>query len=137
MSFHSEDMTDLDQPVTRRELREELEAAFARNLEVFSTKDDLKGFPTKDDPKGFAMKDHLKEFATKDDLFRVRDELRTHFTLFAESFKSDFAKLYDWAEANAAGLAARVEDIETGHSRRLLALETRVTRIENAKAGTS
>ena len=100
-------MTDLDRPVTRRELREELKA--------FTTKDDLKAF------------------ATKDDLFRVRDELRTHFDLVAESFKGDFAMLCDWAEANATGLAARVEDIETGHRRRLLALETRVSRIERAK----
>jgi len=115
-----EDMTDPDRPVTRRELREELEALFAR----LATKDDLKAFATKDD---------LKAFATKVDLHAMRDELRTHFDVVAEDFKKQFGMLYDWAQANVDSLAKRVESIEDGHGARLLGLETRVTRLEHQK----
>lgn len=106
-----EDMTDPDRPVTRRELREELEALFA----MLATKDDLQAF------------------ATKDDLKAMRDELRTHFDVVAEDFKKQFGMLYDWAHANVDSLAKRVEIIEDGHGGRLLAMETRVTRLEHQK----
>ena len=66
-------MTDLDRPVTHRELRAELEAV----LKTLATKEDLKAF------------------ATKDDLHALREELRTHFDMAAESFREQFANLYD------------------------------------------
>jgi hypothetical protein len=151
-------MTNLDQPVTRRELREELKAfatkedlkafatkedlnafatkedlkAFAtkEDLKAFATKEDLKAFATKDDLKAFPTKDDLKAFATKDDLLAMRDELRTHFDMVAESFKSDLANLYDWTQTSVGSLGVRVGAIETGHGGRLLSLETRVTSLE-------
>ncbi|OFV90905.1 MAG: hypothetical protein A3G76_13365 [Acidobacteria bacterium RIFCSPLOWO2_12_FULL_65_11] len=121
MPLPTDEMTEPNRSVTRRELREELEYFFARNLEVFATKDDLKAFPTKNDPKGFA---------TKDDLKGVRDELRDHFDAVAESFKDQFDRLFDWVHATTNSLAKRVETIEDGHGNRLLGLETRVTAIE-------
>jgi hypothetical protein len=140
-----EDMTDPDRPVTRRELREELEALFARlptkdDLRAFATKDDLRAFVTKDDLQAFATKDDLKPFARKDDLSATRaemnmrfSELRTHFDVVAEDFKKQFGMLYDWVHANVDNLAQRTESIENGHGGQLLRLETRVTRLENPK----
>jgi uncharacterized membrane-anchored protein YhcB (DUF1043 family) len=93
------DMTDPDRPVTRGELREELEAV-------------------------------LQTLATKEDLKAMRDELRTHFDIVAENFKSEFKDLHDWVAANVNSLATRVETIETDHGARLFGLETRMTRQE-------
>lgn len=117
MPAPADDMTDLDQPVTRRELRQELEAV-------------LKNLATKDDLKVFATKDNLKAFATKDDLKAMSEDLRRHFNTVAESFKADFNLLHDWVEANTSSLAERVGQLETGHGSRLFALETRVTALE-------
>jgi len=146
-------MTDPDRPVTRRELREELEAvlktlAAKEDLKAFATKEDLKAFATKEDLKAFATKEDLKAFATKEDLKlyatkedlkahptreemnRRFDELHTHFDVVAESFKSDFKNLHDWVEANIHGLARRLDTVETEHGARLLSLETRMSRRE-------
>ena len=138
-----EDMTEPDRPVTRRDLREELDYLFARNLEVFATKEDLRGVPTKDDLKGFVTKDDLKGiptkddpkgFATKDDVSEglkgLRDELRSHFDAVAESFTSQFGILHDALRANTIGLDKRVKATESGYGSRLLRLETRVTAVE-------
>ena len=166
-------MTDADRPVTRRELREELEYLFARSFEVFATKEDLKAFARKEDLKAFATKEDLKAFATKEDLkasatkadlkafatkadlkafatkadlkaFPTReemnkrfDDLRVHFNVVAEDFKSQFGDLHDWVKANTNSLATRVETIETGHGARLLSLENRATALEaDRKPGT-
>jgi hypothetical protein len=135
-----DDMMDLDRPVTRRELRTELEAvlktlATKEDLTAFATKEELKAFATKEDLKAFATKEELKAFATKEDLKaglrEVRDELRTHFDVVAESFRSQFGYLHDWVEANTTGVATRVEQLERGHGARLLSLEGRVTNLEN------
>ena len=101
-------MTDPDRPVTRRELREELEAV----LKTLATKEDLKAYPT------------------REEMNRRFDELRTHFDVVAESFKSEFKNLHDWVEANTKGLARRIDTIETEHGARLLGLETRMSRRE-------
>ena len=98
----ADDMANLDRPVTRRELREELQ-------------------------------EKLQVLATKEDLRKLRDELRTHFDVVAESFKSQFGALHDWVEANTNSLATRVEQLENGHGSRLLSLEGRVTHLENRK----
>ena len=78
-------MTDPDRPVTRRELREELEIV----LKTHATKEDLKA--------------GLRE---------LRDGLRTHFNVVAENFRSEFGSLHDWVEANTNSLATRVEHLE-------------------------
>jgi len=116
-------MNDLDRPVTRRELREELHA--------LATKEDLKAFPTKEDLNAYATK---KDFKTLREEMNGRfDELRTHFDVVGESFRSQFSSLHDWVEANTNSLATRVETLETGHGGRLLSLEGRVTRIEKRR----
>ena len=97
-------MTDPDRSMTRRELREELETV----LKTLATKEDLKA--------------GLRE---------LRDELRTHFNVVAEHFRSEFGSLHDWVEANTTSLATRVEQLENGHGARLLSLEGRVTHLEN------
>ena len=122
------DMTDPERPVTRRELREELEAV----LKTVATKDDLKIFATKEDLKAYATREDLKTFATKEDLMAMRDELRTHFNVVAEDFRYQVNNLYDWSIGNASGLKARIEAVETDHGKRLLSLETRMTRAENS-----
>lgn len=123
-------MTGLDQPVTRRELREELEAV----LKTLATKDDLKAFATKEDLKAFMTRDEaLRTFATKDDLKAMSEELRRHFDVVAESFKTHFNTLHDWVKANVNSLATRVETLETDHGSRLLNIEARVTAIEPSR----
>jgi hypothetical protein len=112
-----DDMTDPDRPVTRRELREGLEAV----LRTLATKEDLKAFATKED---------LKAYPTREEMNARFDELRTHFDVVTESFKSEFKNLHDWAEANVNSVALRVEKIEIGHGSRLVALETRMSRCE-------
>jgi hypothetical protein len=139
-----DDMTEPDRPVTRRELRQELEWL----LRHVVTKDDAKAFVTRKDAKAFATKQDLKAYATKDDLAAfgdqlradfqkalaaTRDELRTHFSVTTEAFKDEFRKLYDWSLANFGGLSKRVEAIETGHESRLFSLETRVTSVEHRR----
>src|SRR5438876_3278505 len=110
----SEEMPDLDRPATLRQLREELNNALQgyptkedakafltkedakafltkEDAKAFLTKEDAKAFLTKEDAKAFLTKEDGKAFATKDDLNSLRDELRTHFDVVAEQFKSDFA----------------------------------------------
>lgn len=110
-------MTDLDRPVTRRELREEIKGlATKEELKAFATKEDLKAFATKVDLKALATKEDLKAYATKDDLKaglrELGDELRTHFDVVAESFRGQFENLHDWVKANVNGLAMRVDQLE-------------------------
>jgi hypothetical protein len=136
----ADDMTDLDRPATRRELREELELTrreLREELELTrrGLREELQAFATKDELRKelqtFATKDELQVLATKEDLRKLRDELRTHFDVVAESFKSQFGTLHDWVEANTNSLATRVEQLENGHGARLLSLEGRVTHLEN------
>ncbi len=68
--------------------------------------------------------------ATKRDLRTLREELRQHidersaelrrhFDVTAESFKSDFANLFDWTESTASTMGKRIDGVES-----------RVTRLE-------
>jgi DNA anti-recombination protein RmuC len=156
-----DDMIEPDRPVTRRELREELEW-LVKNV---ATKNDLKAYATKDDlaalrqelKHGMAtmrhelrtelvvMRDELRTdfrgelVAMRDELrtdFRgelaaTRDELRTHFSVTTEAFKEQFSNLYDWSLTNVNGLSNRVDTIEAGQGGRIVSLETRVTRLEH------
>ena len=60
-------------------------------------------------------------FATKDDLHALREELRTHFDMVAESFRDQFANLYDWTLATTTALGNRTMTLEVGQR----TLETR------------
>ena len=71
----------------------------------------------------------LDQPATKRDI----EELHRHFDVAIESFKAEFANLYDWAHARISTITARVDHIETNHGGRLLGLETRVTRLEKRR----
>ena len=80
MAPASDDMPDLDRPVTRRELREELAAMTAELRGEFASKEDLRSFATKEDLRAevaamaaqlrteLASKEDLRGFATKEDL---------------------------------------------------------------------
>ena len=60
----------------------------------------------------------------------LRDELRTHFNIVAESLRADIQNMFDWMKANINGVTSRVDALETGHGARLTGLETRVTKLE-------
>jgi hypothetical protein len=107
MAPDSDDMPDLDRPVTRRELREELHELRA----------ELRGELASQAALDAAMKS-------------LRDELRTHFNIVAESLRADIHNMFDWMKANINGVTMRVDALETGHGARLTILETRVTKLE-------
>ena len=118
MPRNLETLTEPDRPVTRRELREELDAV----LQTLATKEDLKAFATKEELKAFATKEELKAFA---------DDIKGHFNAVTEHFKSEFFdKLHDWTHGNVEGLSSRVSFVERDHGDRLLDLDTRVTALE-------
>jgi hypothetical protein len=56
-----------------------------RRMDLFATKEDIKGFATKEDIKGFATKEDLKNFATKDDLakFATKEYIDAKLIYFA------------------------------------------------------
>jgi hypothetical protein len=119
-------------------MRAELEAALRNvatrdDLRAFATKEDLRAFATKEELRALATKDELRVFATKEDLREMRDELRTHFDVVAESFRAEFRTLHDWVEANVHGLATRIDTVEASHGGRLDALDGRVTRLERRR----
>ena len=133
MPNQPEDMTELDKPVTRRELRAELEAA----LKITATKDELTRLATKDDLTRLATKDDLKRYVTnedfKDSFAELRDEMRRHFAVLLESIRAEFRAYYDALAGMTERLTTRVEHLETDHGGRLLSLETRVTRLEKRR----
>jgi hypothetical protein len=108
MARDSDDMPDLDQPVTRRGLRAELQELRA----------ELRGELASQAALDAAMKS-------------LRDELRTHFNIVAESLRGDIRNMFDWMKANINGVTSRVDALETGHGTRLTALEMRVTKLES------
>ena len=75
---------------------------------------------------GFAEMRAYVDFSMKS----VRDELRTHFDMVAESLRGDIHNMIDWMRANINGITSRVDALETGHGTRLTALETQVTKLE-------
>jgi len=60
----------------------------------------------------------------------LRDELRTHFDVIAESLRADFRNMFDWMKANMTSVTSRVGVLETDHGGRLTTLEGRVARLE-------
>jgi hypothetical protein len=131
-------MAESGRPVTAGELREQLQAYPTKAdlraaLQDYATKADLEALRADLEDFRTSLEEELKRYATKDDLLAVRDELRTHFDTVADRFTDQFKYLHDWVDANANGLAVRVDALETGHGARLLALETRVTALESQR----
>jgi hypothetical protein len=91
MAPASDDMADLDRPVTLRELRSELEQL---RTEMAT---------------GFAEMRGYVDFSTNS----LRDELRTHFDVTTESLRADFRNMFDWMKANMTSVTSRVEALET------------------------
>jgi len=89
-----EDMTDaeLDQPATRRDVRE------------LRTDVDTK--------LGELRADFDARFG----------ELRRHFDVVAESFRADFANLFDWTQSTTSTMGTRIDG-----------LDSRVTRLERRR----
>jgi hypothetical protein len=93
---------DLNQPLTRLELRAEL-----RQLQS-----ELRA-----------------ELVAKTDL-EAGDRLRTDCHAIAEGLRGDIRNLFDWMKSGINAVASRVNALETGHGARLRALETRITKLE-------
>jgi hypothetical protein len=122
MAPDSNDMSDLDRPVTHRELRTELQgfrqellaelrAEFATKAELQLVRADLQAGTEQlraETSAGFAEMRAYVDSSLKS----VRDELRVHFDLTAERFRSEFRNLYDWTLATTTSLATRVEALE-------------------------
>jgi hypothetical protein len=81
------DPSDMESPVTRRELREELQGfATKRDLEAFATKRDLEAFATKRDLEGWA---HQLDRMWDAKLAVILD---TRFESFRRTLEADFAR---------------------------------------------
>ena len=115
MAPGSDDMTDLDRPVTLRDLHD-VRAELRAELDELRT----------EMATGFAEMRGYVDFSVKSS----RDELRTHFDVIAESLRADFRSMFDWMKANMTSVTSRVDALETGHGARLTALEGRVTKLE-------
>jgi hypothetical protein len=121
MAPPEDDMTDLDRPVTKRDLAE------------FATKYDFAGFATKRDLAEFAF-DTKREIAElREATRRDVDDLHRHFDIVVESFKSEFRNLFDWVQTTTSTMGGRIDRLETDHGSRFLVLETRVTRLEKRR----
>ena len=94
MAPASDDMADLDRPVTLRELHYELEEL---RTEMAT---------------GFAELRAYVDFSVK----TSRDELRTHFDVVAESLRGDFRNMFDWMKANMTSVTKRVDALERGEN---------------------
>jgi chromosome segregation ATPase len=117
-------MTELDRPVTRRELRVELQALRTDLRTEFATKQELRSelerYATKEELRtqmeslqnematGFAEMRGYVDFSVTS----LRDELRTHFDVVAESLRGDFRNMFDWMKANMANVTSRLEALE-------------------------
>jgi hypothetical protein len=74
-------------------------------LPTLATKADLERFATKADLERFATKADLEPLATKVELASLREEIRRHFDVVAESLRDDIRLVAD----GLAHLTARLE----------------------------
>ena len=135
MAPDSDDMPDFDRPVTRRELRAELQEFRAElatktelRTELATIETALRGELASKaalEAAKIELRDHID--AT---MKSFRDEIRTHFNIVAESLRDDIRNMFDWMKANINGVTRRVDALETDHGTRLTTLETRVTKLE-------
>jgi hypothetical protein len=87
------DSTDMSTPVTRGELREELELfATKRDLESLATKRDLESLATKRDLDSLATKLELDSLATKRELELWGGALRAHIDRTEQRLSAELAR---------------------------------------------
>ncbi len=144
--------TDMSTPVTRGELREELEQLEIRidrrfeqveqKLEGCATKADLEGCATKADLERYATKADLERYATKLDLEawglalmdRMQAEIARHFGAFQEWMSAQFAAL-DEKYTDLPGRVGRLETTVYGPEGPRVRTEPRRRRRAGRRAG--
>ena len=128
---HDSAMTDqdLDHPATRRDLRT-LEVATRRGLRALETvlRDDMRALEARLEAKLEAKLD-----AKLDAINERTAELRRHFDVTAENFRTEFMNLFDWTNSKTSSLGTRLDRVETSHETRLTSVELRVTRLERRR----
>ena len=94
---------DLDQPATRRDVQA-LETATRRDLLALEARVDTRF-----------------------------DELRRHFDVVAESFKTEFRNLFDWTQTTTSTLGGRLDRLEVDHQARVGSVELHVAQLERLR----
>jgi hypothetical protein len=104
MPDRDDEMTDheLDQPATRRDLRHEV-LGLAEKLRSLE-----RHFDDRLSDQNEELRRHLD-----DRLKSQSEELRRHFNIVAESFKADFANLFDWAQSTTSTMGSRIDGVES------------------------
>ena len=96
---------ELDQPATRREL-------VALRRDVVLLEERLRShFDDKLNDKLSSQNEELRRYI--DGRLRSQsEELRRHFNIVAESFKADFANLFDWTQSTTSTMGSRIDGVE-------------------------
>lgn len=113
MPDREDEMTEqeLDRPATRRDLR----------LDVQRLEERLSSLERHVDDKLSSQSEELRHYLD-DRLRNQSEELRRHFNVVAESFRADFANLFDWTQSTTSTMGSRIDGVEA-----------RVTRLERRR----
>jgi hypothetical protein len=79
----------------------------------------------------------LDQPATRRDVLALEEKLRSHFDVVAESFRADFANLFDWTKVTTSAIGERLDGLEHNDANRLTSVESRVTRLERRRKSSS
>jgi predicted nuclease with TOPRIM domain len=134
-------MIDLDQPATRRDLKEMGDRIGIRFQQVDTRFEQIDVRFEQIDARFKQVDARFEQIDARfdqiDDKFRKVDdnfqELRNHFDVVVETFKTEFRNLFDFVHATTRSLGARLDRLESNHGARLLALETRMTAFEKRR----
>ena len=115
----------LDQPATRRDLLA-LETA---------TRGDLLALEMRVGERFDQVDRRFEQLETRIDkrfeqIDGTLDNLRRHFDVVNESFKTEFRNLFDWTTTTTSSLGVRLDRLEEDHHTRMESVELRVTRLE-------
>jgi predicted nuclease with TOPRIM domain len=127
-------MIDLDQPATRRDLKEMSDRIDVRFQQVDARFEQIDARFERIDARFEQIDARFHQidgrFGRIDERF---GELRNHFDVVAESFKTEFRNLFDFVHATTSSLGARLDRLESNHGARLLALETRMALVKKRR----
>ena len=112
------------EPMTIKQLKRHMDRRFDRLERTKAERADLRRFATRRDLRRFATKRDLRGYATRADLMRMRDELRRHFEVIAESMFARIDVSLDAIRANQERLAHHSVVLDE-HERRLTHVESR------------